>query len=157
MQEITKTSLGRICLLSKPEDIFLITREMSSHMGNLSHYGGYGINVDSIYNFFSNKNNLNLYFVYAYLDREDKIKSSVWWCKNYDARINKKILTEYIWHSIDPKYSIRVFKESLKHIYQTYKYDVVLTSETQGIDKLKKIYKKMGFEKEGEIFYRDKS
>tara|TARA_R110001632_G_scaffold112795_1_gene223884 strand:+ start:7530 stop:7868 length:339 start_codon:yes stop_codon:yes gene_type:complete len=111
--------------------------------------------MESIKNFFSNPLRFKNCYVYFYFNKDGEPKSVIWWMKDYDPRINKKILLEYMWASTDPRYSVRVLDESIKHISNFYKYDSIVISNSQNYEKLDKFYLKKGFERDVKLFYKN--
>ena len=152
MQEVVKTTLGKICRLNKYEDV-RDNLEFGSDFRKL-HYG-FPFNAESMKNFYSNPITFSNCLVYGYFDKDNNLKSSIWFNKGYDPRVNKKILTESMWLSKNPKYSIRLLNEALDHINLYYKYDVLVMSRLEkSTKKLDNFYFKKGFLKDSTSFYK---
>ena len=152
MQEITKTTLGRICCLDTYE-VVCDNLEFGSDFGEL-HYG-FPFNVESMKNFYSNPIAFSNCLVYGYFDKKENLKSVIWFNKSYDPRVNKKLLTQFFWLSKESKYTIKLLNESLKHINLYYKYDVLVTGRLeQSTKKLDNFYFKKGFLKDSINFYK---
>ena len=152
MQEITETTLGRICCLDTYEDV-CDNLEFGSDFGEL-HYG-FPFNVESMKNFYSNPIAFSNCLVYGYFDKKENLKSVIWFNKSYDPRVNKKLLTQFFWLSKESKYTIKLLNESLKHINLYYKYDVLVTGRLeQSTKKLDNFYFKKGFLKDSINFYK---
>tara|TARA_X000001316_G_C921001_1_gene35270 strand:- start:636 stop:1106 length:471 start_codon:yes stop_codon:yes gene_type:complete len=152
MQEIIKTTLGRICCLDTYEDV-CNNLEFGSDFGDL-HYG-FTFNVESMKNFYSNPIIFSDCLVYGYFDKKENLKSVIWFNKGYDPRINKKLLTQFLWLSKSPKYSIRLLDESLKHINLYYKYNVLVMGRLEKYSKkLDNFYIKKNFLKDSKSYYK---
>ena len=152
MQEITETTIGRICCLDTYEDV-CDNLEFGSDFGEL-HYG-FPFNVESMKNFYSNPIAFSNCLVYGYFDKKENLKSVIWFNKSYDPRVNKKLLTQFFWLSKESKYTIKLLNESLKHINLYYKYDVLVTGRLeQSTKKLDNFYFKKGFLKDSINFYK---
>ena len=152
MQEITETTLGRICCLDTYEDV-CDNLEFGSDFGEL-HYG-FPFNVESMKNFYSNPISFSYWLVYGYFDKKENLKSVIWFNKGYDPRVNKKLLTQFLWLSKGPKYSIRLLDESLKHINLYYKYDVLVMGRLEKYSKkLDNFYIKKNFLKDSQSYYK---
>ena len=153
MQLIVKTNLGCIKKASEPKDFIDVANKIGSHFENLSHFGC-PVSIETIKNYFSNPKRFKECFIYFYFDKREDPRSFIWWMKNYDPRTNKKILLEYMWGSFDPKFSIRIFKDSFKHVNTLYKYDIISVGNTTNNPKLNKFYKNKGFEEDSKSFYK---
>ena len=152
MQEVVKTTLGKICRLNKYEDI-CDNLKFGLDFGEL-HYG-FPANLESLKNFYSNPIAFSDCLVYGYFDKDNNLKSFIWFNKGYDPRVNKKILTEFMWLSKNSKYSIRLLNEALDHINLYYKYDVLVMSRLENsTKKLDNFYFKKGFLKDSISFYK---
>ena len=154
MQKVAETSLGFISKAEEPQDFIDLADKIGPHFGGLYHCG-YPLNMESIKSFFSNPLRFKNCYVYFYFNKDGEPKSVIWWMKDYDPRINKKILLEYMWASTDPRYSVRVLDESIKHISSFYKYDSIVISNSQNYEKLDKFYLKKGFERDVKLFYKN--
>ena len=153
MKLIAETNIGYIKKASEPKDFIDPFVEIGSHFGSLSHFNC-PFAIETIANYFSNPTRFKECFVYFYFDKLNNPKSFIWWMKNYDPRINKKILLEYMWASLNPKFSIRIFNESFKHVNTLYKYDVISVGNITNCSKLNKFYKNKGFEEDSKPFYK---
>ena len=152
MQEIIKTTLGRICCLDTYEDL-CDNLKFGLDFGEL-HYG-FPANLESLKNFYSNPVSFFDCLIYGYFDKKESLKSFIWFNKGYDPRVNKKILTQFMWLSKDPKYSIRLLDESLKHINLYYKYNVLVMGRLEKYSKkLDNFYFKKGFLKDSKNYYK---
>ena len=152
MQEIIETSLGKICHADKYEDI-LDYLEFGSDFDEL-HYG-FPVNSESLKNYYSNPVLFANCLIYAYFNQKKDLKSFIWFNKGYDPRVNKKVLTQFMWLSKNPKYSIRLLDESLKHINLYYKYNVLVMGRLEKYsEKLDNFYFKKGFLKDSKNYYK---
>ena len=152
MQEIVKTNLGKICHADKYEDI-LDHLEFGSDFDEL-HYG-FPVNSESLKNYYSNPLSFFDCLIYGYFDKKEILKSFIWFNKGYDPRVNKRLLTQFMWLSKNPKYSIRLLNESLKHISLYYKYDVLVVGRLEKYSKkLDNFYIKKNFLKDSKNYYK---
>lgn len=152
MQEVVETHLGKICRLNTYKDV-RDNLEFGSDFGEL-HYG-FSFNVESMENFYSNPIAFSDCLVYGYFDKDNNVKSGIWFNKGYDPRVNKKLLSQFVWLSKDPKYSIRLLSVALDHISLYYKYDVLIMGRLErSTKKLDNFYFKKGFLKDSCGFYK---
>lgn len=154
MQKIIKTDLGYIAKIENPEELINPLDKLGSHFGGLAHFG-YPFNLETIKTFYSNPIRFKECFIYFYFDQNDEPKSGIWWMKQYEPRINKKILLEYMWVSSDPKYSIAVLNESIKHVNTLYKYDTIVMGNIENNEKLDKFYLNKKFKLDSKSFYKN--
>ena len=152
MQEIIETTLGRICCLDTYEDV-CNNLEFGLDFGEL-HYG-FNLNVESMKNYYSNPISFSDCLIYGYFDKKKSLKCVIWFNKGYDPRVNKKLLTQFLWLSKNPKYSIRLLDESLKHINLYYKYNVLIMGRLEKHSKkLDNFYIKKNFLKDSKSYYK---
>ena len=136
------------------EDLFSITKEMYAKIGKHTHFG-FELTPSSFTSYFSNPQRFKDCFCFGYFV-DGKVVSYIIWIKIYDARVNKKIIQEYIWGS-DPEtkgYGIKLFKKSLEYIKNIYKFDIVLVANSEKNSKLEKFYIRNGFKLESKAFYK---
>ena len=146
-----KNGLHRI---DEIEDLISITKEMYAKIGKHTHFG-FELNPSSFCSYFSNPQRFKDCFCFGYFI-DGKVVSYIIWIKIYDARVNKKIIQEYIWGS-DPEtkgYGIKLFKKSLEYIKNIYKFDIVLVADSEKNSKLEKFYIRNGFKLESKTFYK---
>jgi hypothetical protein len=106
-------------------------------------------------NYYSNPISFSDCLVYGYFDKKESLKSVIWFNKGYDPRVNKKLLTQFLWLSKNPKYSIRLLDESLKHINLYYKYNVLIMGRLEKHSKkLDNFYIKKNFLKDSKSYYK---
>lgn len=153
MKLIAETDLGCIKKASEPKDFINLADKIGSHFGSLSHFQ-YPFSIETIKTYFSNPSRFKDCFIYFYFDKLNDPKSFIWWMKNYDPRINKKILLEYMWASSNPKFSIKIFNESFKHVNTLYKYDAISVGNITNCSKLNKFYKNKGFKEDSKPLYK---
>jgi len=153
MKLIAETDLGCIKKASEPKDFIDLADKIGSHFGSLSHFQ-YSFSIETIKTYFSNPSRFKDCFIYFYFDKLNDPKSFIWWMKNYDPRINKKILLEYMWASSNPKFSIKIFNESFKHVNTLYKYDAISVGNITNCPKLNKFYKNKGFKEDSKPLYK---
>jgi len=135
------------------EDLVSITEEMYAKIGKHTHFGC-EVNLYSITSYFSNPQRFKDCFCFGYFVNGE-LASYIVWLKTYDARVNKKIIQEYMWVS-DPKtkgYGIKLFKKSLECIKNIYKFEIILVGNSEKNPKIEKFYKKNGFKLETDMFY----
>ena len=151
MQKVIKTDLGEMNRVNEYEDVYKFL-DFGSDFGEL-HYG-FPINIESLRSFYSNPASFSQCLVYGYFDNCKNLKSAIWYNKDYDPRVNKKLLTEFLWLSKDPKYSIRLLSESLDHINLYYKYDALIMGNVTLSKKLDSFYVKKGFTLDSKSYYK---
>ena len=154
MQKIVETNLGYISKAENTQELSDLTDRLGSHFGSLTHFG-FNVNLETIKTYFSNPLRFKDCFIYFYFDKNNTPKSFIWWMKNYEARVNKKTLSEYMWASSNPKYSIRILNESIKHINTFYNYDTIVMGNDGKNPRLDEFYLKKGFKVESKSFYKN--
>jgi hypothetical protein len=155
MSETAKVNLKNgLYKIEVIEDFVSLSNEMYAKMPKCTHFGC-EINRDSVTSYFSNPQRFKECFCFVYF-ANDELVSYIMWIKNYDARVNKKIIQEYIWLSnSDAKgYGIKLFKKSLEYIKNIYKFEIILVGNSEKNPKIEKFYKKNNFKLEGDLFYR---
>lgn len=153
MQEVAKTTLGSIVRLTTAEELWNLIDVVGQNAAGLSHYG-FDFQPESLKNFYSADSCLKDSFIYAYLDKENNNKSGIWWRKEYDPRVNKKILCEFAWVSANPKYSLQILEASLNHAKLIFNYDAVVMGNSELSEKLDNFYLKKNFKLENRIYYK---
>jgi hypothetical protein len=136
------------------EDFVSAINQIYAKMDKCTHFGC-EINSSSINSYFSNPQRFKGCFCFAYFLNNEAV-SFICWIKDYDPRVNKKIIQEYMWasDSTSKGYGIKLFKKSLDYIKNIYKFDIILTGNSEKNPKLEKFYKKNGFKVESDIFYK---
>jgi len=97
MSETAKVDLKNgICKIELIEDLVLFTKEMYVKIGKHTHFGC-ELNVSSFNSYFSNPQRFKDCFCFGYFINGELV-SYIVWMKTYDARVNKKIIQEYLEH-----------------------------------------------------------
>lgn len=104
---------------------------------------GIPFDVQCLRSYWSNQVQLNNCYILINTTN-DILDGFIWWVMGLDEKINKKVFTEYIWFSNNPKISIKLFKESVKYAKEN-KFDIISVGNINDNSKLKKFYKKNGF------------
>ena len=155
MQEIAKAPIKEgFCRIELIEDFVSATNEMYTKMQKCTHFG-FDVNLSSINSYFSNPQIFKESFCFGYFVGGELV-SLIIWLKVYDARVNAKIIQEYVWLSnFNAKgYGIKLFKKSLEYIKNIYKFDVILVGNSEKNPKIEKFYKKNGFKLDSGLFYK---
>jgi len=113
---------------------------------------GLPFDVNCLQSFWSNQYHWNS--CYALIHKTDDVLDGfIWWIMGLDEKINKRTFTEYVWFSNNPKISIKLFKESIKYA-KANNFDIINVGNINDDPKLKKFYKKNGFNLATEYRYK---
>lgn len=114
---------------------------------------GFGLNPQSVRDFWANPINFSKVRI-AYIEESDgSIVSFAWWVKDFNAKIGKKILSQYIWVSFEPKNSIRLLLDGIRYA-RANSFDAVVIGNSYKNEKLTRILLKNDFKIEPESFYK---
>ena len=153
MQEITKTSLGFIFKSEGIEEVYR-TIDGVHESTQLDTHNGLPFNKNCLKSYLSNPEILRNFFTYGFMNHDNKVTSGIMWQKGFDYTTNSKNLVSILWVSEEKKASLKLFKESLKHIESFYKYDVLICGNSFDNKKLEKFYQRLNFKKNN-IFYKN--
>lgn len=152
MQKIVETPIGWICKAENIEDSHSMIDGVSSLVGPITHFG-VPYNNNTFKSYFSNPLRFENSFVYAFINKKNQPLGGIIWVKDFDYSTKSKILREFIWICKEPKASLKLFKESINDISKNYKFDIIVSGNSENNPKLKKFYERLNF-KEGNYFFK---
>lgn len=151
MQKIVETDLGFIFRAENIKETFSLLEDIDSlriweHHGKLT-------NKTSFKSCFSNPQRFKTFFIYGFMNKKNKSTAIIIWQKGFDFSTKSKTLNEFIWASSEKSISLKLFKESLKDVDLQYKYDILISGNSEENEKLEKFYKRLNFKK-ANYFYK---
>lgn len=153
MQKIVKTGLGFIFKAETIEEFSKVLDDVYEKT-QLDTHNGLPFNKNCLESYLSNPGIFKNFFVYGFMNHDNKVTAGIIWQKGFDYTTNSKNLVAILWVSEEKKASLKLFKESLKHIESFYKYDVLICGNSFDNEKLEKFYKRLNFKK-NIIFYKN--